>query len=94
MAGSAQDVRIDLLETAKLLQQGLTEAACQAVFLMTRTSERARQWTLKALADFWTAVILRASRSLTQALVEAQEAEVGRWPEVPATSKQGFFRRC
>lgn len=94
MGGSVREVRIDLLETAKLLQEGLTEAACEAVFLMTRTTERTREWTLKALADFWTAVILRAPPSLTEALVEAQESEVGGWPEIPGTSKQGFFRRC
>lgn len=94
MAGSVREVRIDLLETAKLLQEGLTDAACQAVFVMTRTTERVREWTLKALADFWTAVILRAPPSLTTALVEAQESGVGGWPEIPATSKQGFFRRC
>jgi hypothetical protein len=94
VGGSVRNVRIDLLETAKLLQEGLTEAACQAVFAMTRKTERVREWTLKALADFWTAVILRAPPSLTEALVEAQESEVSGWPEIPATSKQGFFRRC
>ncbi|MGH9362291.1 MAG: IS4 family transposase [Thermoanaerobaculia bacterium] len=93
-APGTREERIDLLGTAKLLQEGLTEAACRAVFLMTRTTERAREWTLKALADFWTAVVLRAPPSLTAALVEAQESEVGGWPEIPATSRQGFFRRC
>jgi len=92
--GGKRDARIDLLKAVSLLQECLTEAICQKVFRLTRTTERVREWTLKALVDFWTAVTLRAPPSLTSALHEAQEGSGNGWPEVPATSKQGFFERC
>jgi hypothetical protein len=92
--GERSGDRIDLLKTAKLLQSCLTDAVCQAVFQQTRKTERVREWTLKKLAEFWTAVILRAPESLTGALQEAKEGLGMGWPTVPATSKQGFFERC
>lgn len=92
--GERKKRRIDLLETVDLLQSCLTEAACQEVFQQTRVTEREREWTLHALAEFWTAVVLRAPTSLTGALAEAQEGEAKGWPVAPATSKQAFFGRC
>jgi hypothetical protein len=92
--GGRQGDRIDLLKTVELLQSCLTGAVCKSVFQQTRTTERVREWTLKHLADFWTAVILRGPESLTGALQEAQEGMGTGWPTVPATSKQGFFERC
>jgi hypothetical protein len=86
--------KIDLLKTVELLQECLTGAVCKSVFQQTRTTERVREWTLKNLADFWTAVVLRAPESLTGALLEAQEGMGTGWPTVPATSPQGFFERC
>src|SRR5262249_48145834 len=55
------DQRVDLLGTVQVLQEHLTASVCQTVFEQTRTTERARKWTLEALAEFWTAVILRAT---------------------------------
>lgn len=71
----ASEQRIELLGTVQLLHDHLTTSLCQTVFQQTRTTERKRQWSLAALASFWTAVILRAPPSLTQAL---QEAAVGK----------------
>lgn len=48
---------------------------------------------MKALVDFWAAVILRAPVSLTVALEESQRAGGVSWP-VPDTSAEGFFQRC
>ena len=90
----ARGARIDLLATVELLHTVLTESLCETVFAATRVTERIRDWTLKALVDFWTAVILRAPQSLTQALREAQEDPTSGWPTIPATSKQGFFEHC
>ena len=56
----AQEQRVDLLGTVQVLHEHLTASMCQTVFAQTRTTERARKWTLAALAEFWTAVILRA----------------------------------
>ena len=93
-AGRGGGAKLDLLKTVELLQECLTGAVCKSVFQQTRTTERVREWTLKNLADFWTAVVLRAPESLTGALQEAQEGMGAGWPTVPATSPQGFFERC
>jgi hypothetical protein len=45
------------------------------------------------LAEFWTAVILRAPHSLTQALEEAAAGTGAGWPTVQATP-EAFFERC
>src|SRR5262249_6192149 len=52
-----------------------------------------RKWTLEALAEFWTAVILQAPPSLTQALEEAAAGTGAGWPVVQA-SPEAFFERC
>lgn len=49
-------------------------------------------WTLHRLVELWTAVILRAPRSLTQALQAALAGSGGQMPGVPATP-QAFFAR-
>lgn len=86
--------KIDLLATAELIQKCLTDAVCEVVFQNNRVDERVRDWTLKHLADFWIAVILRAPPALTAALLEAQLGPTTGWPVVPQTSKQAFFERC
>jgi hypothetical protein len=88
---SARQVR--LLRTLELLQEHITAALCGAVFQQIRTKERQREWSLYALVQFWTAVILRAPTSLTHALNEVHE---GREPLVPRvrTSSEAFFERC
>ncbi|MHC4931230.1 MAG: IS4 family transposase [Planctomycetota bacterium] len=92
--GGKSEARVDLLGVVDLLQEVLTKAACDSVFRQTRVTERVRAWTLKALLDFWTAVTLRAPKSLRSALQEAQAGPEGGWPTVPATSAQAFFERC
>lgn len=93
---SAGAERIDLLAVVGLLHDHLTETLCEDVFTGVREKERRRQITLTSLARFWTAVILRAPDSLTQALTEAS-----RRPSQPASaypvmeaSEQAFFQRC
>lgn len=86
--------RVDLLGIVDLLQRVLTEAVCESVFRETRVTERVRAWTLKSLLDFWTAVTLRAPKSLRSALEEARAGPEGGWPAVPASSPQAFFARC
>jgi Transposase DDE domain len=88
-----QGTRVELLGTVQVLHDHLTASLCQTVFQQTRTTERERQWTLAALAEFWTAVILRAPRSLTQALEEAAAGTGAGWPAVQATP-EAFFERC
>jgi hypothetical protein len=85
--------RIELLGTVQLLHDHLTTSLCQTVFQQTRTTERERQWSLEALASFWTEVILRAPQSLTQALQEAAVGNGAGWPHVEA-SPEAFFQRC
>jgi hypothetical protein len=85
--------RIELLGTVQLLHDHLTTSLCQTVFQQTRTTERERQWSLAALAAFWSEVILRAPQSLTQALEEAATGSGAGWPRVHA-SPEAFFERC
>lgn len=87
------DQRIELLGTVELLHDHLTASLCQTVFHQTRTTDRERQWSLEALALFWTEVILRAPHSLTQALQEAARGNGVGWPQVQA-SPEAFFQRC
>lgn len=88
----AGDVHVDLLGPVQLLHGHLTEALCEEVFDELRVSERRRVWTLTRMAEFWTAVILRAPASLQQALEQAFEGQGG-YPRVAAT-KQAFFERA
>jgi Transposase DDE domain len=88
-----QDTRIELLGTVQVLHEHLTASLCRTVFQQTRTTERERHWTLTALAEFWTAVILRAPPSLTQALEEAAAGTGAGWPTVHATP-EAFCERC
>jgi hypothetical protein len=85
--------RIELLGTVELLHEHLTKSLCQSVFQQTRHTERERQWSLHALASFWTEVMLRAPQSLTQALQEAALGNGSGWPPVGA-SPEAFFQRC
>jgi hypothetical protein len=88
-----QEQSIELFGTVQMLHEHLTKSLCQTVFQQTRTTERERHWTLTALAEFWTAVILRAPHSLTQALEEAAAGAGVGWPMVQATP-EAFFERC
>jgi Transposase DDE domain len=88
-----QETRVELLGTMQVLHDHLSASLCRTVFQQTRTTERERHWTLHALAEFWTAVILRAPQGLTQALEEAAAGTGAGWPTVQATP-EAFFERC
>jgi hypothetical protein len=83
---------VDLLGTVELLHRHLDASLCETVFQSQRKTERRREWTLQALAEFWTAVILRAPQALTQVLQEAARG-VGGLPQVQ-TTEEAFFKRC
>src|SRR5881397_1812775 len=84
---------IDLLRVVDLLQEHITPALCRTVFGEVRTTERQRVWTLEALIRFWTAVVLRAPKALSQALVESLEGRDPTYPRIEA-SPEAFFQRC
>jgi hypothetical protein len=87
-----KEVEVNLLETARILESHITKSLCETVFQRTRTTERQRMWTLHAMAEFWTAVILRAPQSLQQALEESAAGKNPQWPHVGATP-EAFFQR-
>lgn len=74
------------------MHRHLTSAMCEAVFRDLRTKERARTWTLDAMARFWIAVVLRAPDSLREALEEAHGGRAG-FPLVESTTSS-FFERA
>jgi len=84
---------IDLLRVVNLLHEHLTPALCRAAFGRVRRTERQRAWTLNALVQFWTAVILRAPKALSQALADSLEGREPLFPRIQATS-EAFFQRC
>lgn len=84
---------IDLLRVVDLLHEHLTPALCRAAFGRVRTTERQRAWTLDALVRFWTAVILRAPKALSQALADSLEGREPLFPRIQATP-EAFFQRC
>jgi hypothetical protein len=86
------DTRVDLLGPIRIIHEHLTKALCESVFDERRISERRRLWTLQAMAEFWTAVIIRAPASLRQALDESQRG-AGGFPLVQA-SPESFFERA
>src|SRR5216683_3013476 len=91
MAKRAKDV--DLLRVVDLLQEHITPALCRTVFGAVRKTERQRVWTLEALIRFWTAVVLRAPKALSQALVDSLEGRDPSFPRIGA-SPEAFFQRC
>src|SRR3989442_1383359 len=84
---------IDLLRVVDLLQEHITPALCRTVFGAVRKTERQRVWPLEALIRFWTAVVLRAPKALSQALVDSLEGRDPTFPRVEA-SPEAFFQRC
>ena len=77
----------------QVLHEHLTASVCQTVFEQTRTTERARKWTLEALGGVRTAVILQAPQSLTQALEEAAAGTGAGWLRSRPV-REAFFERC
>ena len=92
MAGT-KDTKVNLLDAVALIHRHLTETLCQSIFQEEREAEREREWTLFYLVKFWTAVIIRAPQSLTQALIEASQGSDRLWPAVKATP-EAFFQKC
>jgi hypothetical protein len=90
---SDKSAPVDLVAAVSVLHEYLTPALCSAVYEGRRKTERKRIWTLGLLVEFWTAVVLRAPESLTQALEEAALQRDPFWPPVEA-SPQAFFSRC
>jgi DDE family transposase len=84
---------IDLLRVVDLLHEHLTAPLCHAAFKRVRRTERQRAWTLNALVQFWTAVVLRAPTALSQALADAREGREPMFPRIQA-SPEAFFQRC
>ncbi len=87
------EVRVDLLGTLKILQRHLTKSLCEKVFREVRLDERQRTWTLHALIRFWTGVMIRAPRSLTQVPEEITRGTDHLFPSIQATP-EAFFERC
>src|SRR5262245_43790080 len=84
--------RVDLLGPIRIIHKHLTKALCEEVFDERRIGERRRVWTLHVMARFWLAVILRAPRSLRQALDEAR-CGTGGYPLVES-APEAFFERA
>lgn len=90
---SGESAPVDLVAAVSVLHEYLTPSLCSAVYEGRRKTERRRTWTLGLLVEFWTAVVLRAPASLTQALEEAALRRDPFWPPVKS-SPQAFFSRC
>ncbi|HLP80817.1 MAG TPA: transposase, partial [Nitrosomonas sp.] len=89
---------VNLLGLVELMHRHLTEALFSRVHTDVRNKERQRQWTLKYLVQFWTAVVLRAPVSLTQALNDARGLVTDKvrdtfYPPVESTN-EAFFEKC
>jgi len=79
---------INLHPVLQLIHGELTESVCRSVFQQTRTTQRERKWTLHHLILFWTEVILRAPKSLSEMLKDLWNQG---WLE---TTDEAFFQRC
>ncbi len=93
MATADRDQQVDLVCVAELLHEHLTAPLVAAAYEELRDGERERVWTLQQMVAFWTAVILRAPKSLSGALREAAGDRSSGYPPVE-TSDQAFFQRC
>lgn len=85
--------QLDLLSVVEVLHEHLTPAMVDSAYEELRDQERERAWTLRHLVQFWTAVILRAPASLSQALRETAGGLGSGYPLVDSTA-QAFFQRC
>lgn len=86
-------MNVDLVHVAELLHTHLTGALVASAYEKLRSRERQRSWTLERMMEFWTAVILRAPKSLSEALREASGSRSSAYP-APETTNQAFFQRC
>lgn len=88
--------RVDIIDVLTLLFRHLTPSLCQTVFEEVRENERERKWSLEAIARFWTAMIIRHPRSLTQGIAQTRKGSSQRdslWPRVRA-EVNAFFEKC
>lgn len=88
-----EDMRIDLMRVADIIQEHVTKALCRSVYQDLRIKERVRDWPLYLMVQFWNSIVLRAPRSLTQALDDLREGRDRLLPTVK-TSPEAFFQRC
>jgi len=79
---------VNLHPVLELIHGELTESVTRSVFQEVRTTERERKWTLHHLLLFWTEVILRAPKSLSELLKDLWNRS---WLE---TTDEAFFQRC
>ena len=91
--GKSKNVKVNIGSVIDFLHSHLSRALCNTVYRKERTIEREREWTLFNLVKFWTAVILKAPPSLTQALDECRAGKTGLLPMVD-TTPVAFFQRC
>jgi hypothetical protein len=89
----SKGTRIDLVDPLTILHEHITEEACEEAFQSTRKTERRRLWTLHALVEFWTAVIIYPPKALRHALELARQDSETRYPYVESTP-EAFFERC
>ena len=73
---------IDLHDVMEVLNEHLTESLLESTFEDLREGERRRTLTLQAMVTFWTAVVLRAPSSLSEALREASEGGASPYPQI------------
>lgn len=83
---------IDLHDVMEVLNEHVTESLLESTFEGLREGERRRTLTLQAMVTFWTAVVLRAPSSLSEALREASEGGASLYPQI-GVSDQAFFKR-
>ena len=88
-------LNVCLLDMIDILTEHLSPALCQTVFQRVRKTERERKWTFPAIAQFWTAMIIRTPPSLRHGLDETRKRkrEKELWPRVMA-EPQAFFQKC
>lgn len=89
------DSSVCLLDAIEVLTEHLTPSLCGLVFRRVRKNERERKWTFAAIAQFWTAMIVRNPPSLTHGLAEGRKRrnKENLWPRVMA-EPQAFFQKC
>jgi hypothetical protein len=92
-AGKQKDPVVNLAPIVAKVHDIATKELCDEVFYDVRSTERQRDLSLHSLFHFWTAVVLRAPRSLSLAL---EQAGLGVDPMVPklTVALGSFFERC
>jgi hypothetical protein len=88
-------LRVSLYGMIDLLLKHLTRPLCETVFEQHRDTERERKWTFFAVAQFWTAMIIRHPAAIQHGLDETRKgrSKDKLWPRVMAVP-QAFFEKC